>query len=316
MKVLRYLYLLTFSLNAFTGICQPSNNTNKSRKLLLRDEGLSQLSYVDIANPKKNWYVPVPPGRDMQLVGDGRVLIGTGTGYEEYDIKTGKKVSEQTAFKGTLSAQRLRNGNTLLSGTDLAGKKGVVLAEVDRAGGTHRIINFPQFNYVRLVRETSSGTFLVTSDTLVFESNDAGQIIWQANVISQKRPHSWQALRLASGQTIVSSGFAANFQIFGRDGTLVAKITGPPEVNPYFYAGFQILKNGNYVVTNWQGHGADHGTSGIQLLEYSPDGKLVWSWKQDPLKFSSVQGVIVLDGLNLKLLHVEDGNGILAPVRN
>jgi len=30
---------------------------------LLRDEGKSQLSYIDIANPDKNWYVPVPAGR-------------------------------------------------------------------------------------------------------------------------------------------------------------------------------------------------------------------------------------------------------------
>ena len=93
-------------------------------------------------------------------------------------------------------------------------------------------------------------------------------------------------------------------------------ITGPVEVNPNFYAGFQILRNGNYVVTNWQGHGADHGGSGIQLLEYSPEGKLVWSWKQDATKYSSLQAVIVLDGLDTNVMHVEDENGVLTPVKN
>src|ERR1043165_9544092 len=73
----------------------------KSRKLILRDEGLSQLSYVDIAHPEKNWFVAVPAGRDLQLVGDGRVLIGTGDGYVEHDIATGNKVKELTSFKGT-----------------------------------------------------------------------------------------------------------------------------------------------------------------------------------------------------------------------
>jgi hypothetical protein len=287
---------------------------SSKRKLLLRDEGLSQLAYVDVANPKSNWYIKVPAGRDLQLVGKGRVMIGTGTGYEERDIKTGEKVNELSSFAGTLSVRRLRNGNTMLVGLNLLDKKGVVLAEIDDAGASHRVINFPHLNYVRLVRETSKGTFLVTADTLVFETDDAGKILWQANVVSKKRPHSWQALRLANGQTIVSSGFAANFQIFSTDGSLVKTITGPVDVNPNFYAGFQILKNGNCVVTNWQGHGTDHGASGIQLLEYTPDGKLAWSWKQDSSKFSSLQGVIVLDGLNLKLLHVEDGSGVLSPV--
>jgi hypothetical protein len=53
----------------------------------------------------------------------------------------------------------------------------------------------------------------------------------------------------------------------------------------------------------------------VQLLEYTPGGKLVWSWKQDPEKFSSLQGVIVLDGLDISRMHVEDAEGVLAPVK-
>jgi hypothetical protein len=86
-------------------------------------------------------------------------------------------------------------------------------------------------------------------------------------------------------------------------------------VHPHFYAGFQVLSNGNYVVTNWQGHGPKFGASGVQLLEYTPGGKLVWSWKQDPEKFSSLQGVIVLDGLDISRMHVEDAEGVLSPVK-
>ncbi len=119
---------------------------------------------------------------------------------------------------------------------------------------------------------------------------------------------------MANGQTIVSTGYSKNFQLFSAEGSLITTITGPDEVNPSFFAGFQIVANGNYVVTNWQGHGPKFGASGTQVLEYSPDGKLVWSWKQDPEKFSSLQGVIVLDGLNTNFLHVENADGILAPV--
>ena len=304
--------LLALCATAFSqAICQAPSN----RQLLLRDEGLSKLSYVDIAHPQKNWYVAVPTGRDIQLVGRGRVLLGTGDGYEEREISTGNKVQELTTFKGTLSARRLRNGNTLLAGLNWQGKQGIVLTEVDDAGKVVRLINYPDFNYVRLIRETPSGTFLITSDSTVFEGNATGAIVWRAKITSKKRPHAWQALRLANGQTVVSSGYGGNFQIFAADGSPVKTITGPAEVNPNFFAGFQILKNGNLVVTNWQGHGPNFGASGTQVLEYNPSGELVWSWKQDPANYSSLQGVIVLDGLDLKKLHIEDADGKLTPVK-
>lgn len=305
------LFILFVTLEGFS--------QSEKRKLILRDEGLSQLTYVDLARPENNWFIQVPAGRDLQLIGNNKVLIGTGAGYEEREIKTGTKVKEVTSFKGVVAARRLRNGNTLITGLGMEGKKGIVLMEVDDDSKIKRIINFPEFEYVRLVRETTDGTYLITSDTTVFEGDSNGNILWKGKIAikgSRKTMHAWQALRLMNGQILVSAGFAGDFQIFSKEGKLINSITGPAEVKPYFYSGFQILKNGNYVVANWQGHGTDHGASGTQILEYSPDGRLVWSWKQDPARFSSVQGVIVLDGLDTKYLHVEDKDGKLAPVKN
>lgn len=287
----------------------------KKRRFLLRDEGLSQLSYIDLRNPQANWFVKVPSGRDIQLAGNGRVLIGTGNGYEEYEIATGKKVFELASYPGTISARRLRNGNTILAGSDWQGKQGIILVEVDKNSAIQRQIIFPAHTYLRLVRETVSGSFLITADELVFEGNAKGEIIWRATMAGIDKPHAWQAQRLSNGQTIVSTGYDKNLQIFSKDGKLLDSISGPAAVHPVFYAGFQILANGNYVVTNWQGHGSAFGASGIQLLEYTSKGKLVWSWKQDAEKFSSLQGVIVLDGLDVNRLHVEDGKGRLTPVR-
>lgn len=307
----RFITLLLFSFLLIPALSQNSKN----RFLLVRDEGIAQLSYINVENPKANWYVPVPAGRDMQLVGGGKVLIGTGSGYEEHDIKTGNKVYEITAFTGTIAAHRLKNGNTLLVGLNWQGKEGIVLVEIDSKGAIKRIIAYPGYDYVRLVRETTSGTFLVTSNDVVFEGDETGKIIWSAKLTGPEKIHAWQALRLENGNTIVSCGFAANFQILGPDGKILSTITGPAEVRPYFYAGFQILSNGNMIVANWQGHGPDHGRSGFQVLEYTPSGQLVWSWKQDAEKISSLQGVIALDGLDLNLLHVENEKGILAPVK-
>jgi hypothetical protein len=74
------------------------------------------------------------------------------------------------------------------------------------------------------------------------------------------------------------------------------------------------LANGNYVVANWEGHGPNNGAIGTQVLEYTPMGKLAWKWQQDAAKFSSLQAVIVLDGLDPDSLHVENIEGKLAPV--
>ncbi len=319
-------YFTAFLLISGLGIFSATNGQQKSlsstsfvhtpQKFILRDEGISQLSYEDLTNPGNNWYVKVPTGRDLQLVGNGSVLIGTGTGYEERKIATGEKVFELNNFPGTLSAHRLRNGNTILTGMNWQGKKGVVLVEVDKSGTIIRQIVYGGFTYLRLVRETSSGTFLVAAEDTVFEGNANGEVLWKARITGRmEKPHIWQALRLANGNTIVSTGYDAKLQLISPNGKLIDSISGPGEVNPNFYGGFQILSNGNYVVTNWQGHGPNFGNSGIQLLEYSPEGKLIWSWKQDAMKYSSIQGVIVLDGLDINYLHVENGNGVLVPIK-
>lgn len=307
---LRILFLITVCLFLVTA------SYSQQHRLLLRDEGISKLSYVDLDKPGKNWYVTVPAGRDLQLVGMGKVLIGTGTGYEERLIATGEKVAEVTSFNGTITARRLKNGNTLLTGLNWQDKKGIVLLEIDAAGKIIQSINYPAYPYVRLVRETANGSFLITTDTAVFEGTPKGEIVWRARVTGPEHPHCWQAVRLSNGNTIVSSGFAANFQVFDKQGKLIDSISGPASAHPYFFAGFQILKNGNRIVTNWQGHGAGHGGSGIQVLEYSPKGNLVWSWQQDPANYSSLQGIIVLDGLDIEKLNVEDNNGILSSVSN
>lgn len=289
--------------------------TGHPQRFLLRDEGRSQLGYTDLTDTAKNWTVAIPAGRDMQLVGNNRVLIGTNNGYEERDIANGNKVYELAGFPGTVSARRLKNGHTMLVGINWQDAKGIVLIEVNAAGTVLQKIVYPGFNYVRLLRETGNGNFLISSNDTIIEGNKQGAVIWMAKIISQKQPHAWQPVRFANGQTLVSGGYSGNMQLFGADGKLIKTISGPDEVKPNFYSGYHILPNHHIVVTNWQGHGPNNGALGTQLLEYDQDGKLVWSWKQDPARFSSLHAVIVLDQLDTKYLHVENEDGVLAAVK-
>jgi hypothetical protein len=102
----------------------------------------------------------------------------------------------------------------------------------------------------------------------------------------------------------------------GVDGKIVRQFGAaadvPPEVHPYFYATFQLLPDGDVVVANWQGHGTGRNYSGVQILEFDPKGAIVWQWS-DRAFVSSLQAVLVLDGLDTALLH-DERNGIMEPL--
>jgi hypothetical protein len=274
------------------------------RKLLLRDEGNSALHYVDLETPAKNWHQAVPVGRDLQLVGGRKLLIGTENGYEERQLDDGSVVKSVTDFPGTVSAHRLHNGNTLLSGVDFHGGKGINLVEVTAEGTVAKTITYPG-TYVRLIRESQGGHYLVAAENHVFEGDAEGQVVWDVTVQGHDMPHAWKALRLASGNVLVSGGYAASLQIFGADEQLEQTITGGEGAMPFFFADVQVLPGGSYVVANWQGHGAGMGEKGLQVLEYDSAGTLIWSWKQDASFVSSLQHLVVLDGLDLDKLQVE-----------
>ena len=283
----------------------PAVDPNK-RKLLLRDEGNSAVHYVDLGDPSKNWHQVVPTGRDLQLIGAHQFLIGTDNGYQERSLADGKVVKDVTSYPGTLAAHRLHNGNTLLSGVDFHGGKGIVLFQITPQGGAGPQIEYPG-TYVRMVREAAGDHFLMTADTHVFEGDTQGKVVWDVTVQGgPAAPHAWEALRLASGDVIISAGYAAGLEIFGADKQLKQTITGGDDAKPNYFADFQVMPSGNYVVANWQGHGVGLGANGLQLLEYDTAGKLVWSWKQDATFVSSLQNVIVLDGLDLDKLQVEN----------
>src|SRR6185436_11307544 len=102
--------------------------------LLVLDEGLWNLLRVDQNDPSKNWITHIDPKsppeikrpanwraapRDMQLIGNNRVLISHDAGYSEFDIATGKLLKEVATYTGIATARRLTNGHTLIAGVDL-----------------------------------------------------------------------------------------------------------------------------------------------------------------------------------------------------
>ncbi len=294
----------------------PLNAASIKHNFIAIDEGLGNLLHIDERDSSRNWIVPIgrPQARDMRLVGGNRILIGHNNGYSEFDLATGKLLTEVSSFSGVTSVRRLPNGNTLIGGVNLDGSAGVVVLETDSKNTVLHKTVYPG-NYVRLIRQTPQDTFLMGCDTLIKEGDGKGAFIWEAQV-DQFR-HAWKAVRLPGGNTLASAGYGAFMVELDRAGKVVRKFgqkgAVPEAVNPNFYATFQLMPNGDVVLANWQGHGPGHGSSGIQLLEYNKKGKIVWQWSK-PEKISSLQGILVLDKLDTRVLH-DERNGVMKPLK-
>ncbi len=279
------------------------------------DEGRATLLRINERDPSKNWIVPIgqPQTRDMQLAGGNKILIGHHRGYTEFDLALGRVVKEFAALEGVTAARRQPNGHTLIAGVDIAGAKGTAVLELDPDDReVHRAI-FPG-DYVRLIRQREQGSYLMCCTARVREGSRDGKYLREFPVDGFY--HAWKSLRLPDGHLIVTAGYGAFVVELDADGKILRKFGGkesvPEKVRPFFYAMFQLLPNGNIVLANWQGHGEGHGAEGVQLLEFNPRGEIAWSWSKADL-ISSLQGVLVLDGLDTTKLHDERG-GILSPV--
>jgi len=279
------------------------------------DEGLGNLLHVNERLPSKNWIIPIgqPQTRDMQLVGGNQILIGHHHGYTEFDIATGRIVKEFKVFEGVTAVRRQPNGHTLIAGVNLAGITGVVVLELDANDKEIHQAVFPG-DYVRLIRQTNDNTYLMCCNDRIREGSRDGKYLREFPVAGFY--HAWKSLRLASGHLIVTAGYGAFVVELNASGKILRKFGGkesvPDKVRPFFYAMFQLLPNGNLVLANWQGHGPGLGNFGVQLLEFNSAGEIAWSWSKADL-ISSLQGVLVLDGLDTAKLH-DERSGVMQPV--
>ena len=278
-------------------------------EFVLYDDNGGNLLYVNNAKPSMNWTTKSGTGRDLQLIGGGLVMLGKSDGWDEYRLSDGVKSGGQHGLAGTQAVHRLADGTTVLatvSGTS------IVLNLVTTTGQMKSQITYPGFSYVRLVRPTSSGTYLVAADTVVFEGDASGKVLSQIAIPGGM--HTWKAMRLANGNIAVTSGYGATLVVFDATGKLLVTMGGKDQpmataIAPQFYADFHVMPSGNFFVANSQ---ADRVMdNSIQLLEYNSAGLLVWQQKQ-PMGIHSVEEAIVLDGLDTSKLQVEPAGQLVS----
>ena len=289
----------------------PASAAEVKHRFLAVDESRQQLVYVDQFDSSKDWILKLPiKHRDIQLVGDDVLLLSSLEGFHEYDLTDRRMVKEVKDYPGTVSARRLPDGRTIL----VCNAPGVTLFELAPDGKVLRKSKF-DVPTTRVVRMTPQGTILFGSANRVFEGDLDGNILKQHTL--PEKVWAYQTVRLPSGNLLVSGGYDPRMLEVDPEGKVV-KAIGPRQTGQekdlglHLFAGFQVLKNGHIVMSNWSGHGPEDSRKGVQIVEFDPEGEVVWKW-HDPEQAGSIDGVIVLDELDTGVLN-DDVSSVLGPV--
>ena len=283
-------------------------------RMLIGDESRAQLLYVDQQDPSKDWVLKLPARyRDLQLVGGGRVMMNTPDGYREYRLSDRAMIKEVKGYPGAMSARRLPDGRTVLG----CAAQGVTVYELAADDKLLRKANF-KAGSLRLLRLTPQNTFLFGCNQQVFEGDWSGKPPKTLALKEKEGAWIYQALRKPDGHLLVSAGYNPCVLELDPEGHVLKKFggkdgAGAKELGYHFFAGFQVLANGNLVVSNWSGHGAGDSSKGVQLIEYTPAEQIVWKW-HDASRAGSIHGIIVLDDLDASVLN-DDVSGVLGPVK-
>lgn len=267
-------------------------------RFIAMDESRAQLHYVDQFDSYKDWKIQLAgPYRDAQLAGH-RVIVSTHNGYDEYDFQTQEKVKSvaDAKFSKSETVIRLPNGNSIL-GCNLSKKQGggVRFFELDENDEVLRDVTFPKLHHLRLARLAKDGSLLFGCDNKVIIGQWDGT--HQEFVTKKEKRHIYEVEELANGNLRVSTGYGAVLEEWTRDGQFVRTLCGgtPPEGFFYlFFCNAQQLKNGNWIVSNWTGHGKDDSQKGVQLIEFDGNNQIVWSW-HDPERAGTLHGVIIVE---------------------
>jgi hypothetical protein len=279
------------------------------------DESRKQLLFVDEYHPENDWTLKLPAEatpRDLQAIGNHRVLVASGGGYIECDVRTRKIVRQVDCVDDmVISLRRLPSGNTLLIGRDSG-----MLYEVDPDGQVIRQVKLP-VTFARVMRFTPAGTLVVCPDSQIMEFDMSGNVIRTVPLKVQEdhRPakrSGYHIVKKPNGNYLVSTCYAVGIAEVDPSGKIVHQLGGrnTPEaaaMNWIAFCGFQVLPNGNTITTTWNGHGAEDSLAGPQLVEFDSQGKLVWQW-HDSDRAGSILAVIVVDQLDTADLLEEKGH--------
>ncbi len=252
--------------------------TGKARSLFAADYE-KKIAAVVNADNSVGLSLPIQSIHDAQPLPNGNWLLqttftevievdGKGTQVWKYKPSNEKGRVEIHAFR------RLDNGLTMVAES---GSSRIV--EVNKEGAVvHatpiRVSKPDPHRDTRLVRITPAGTYLVAheGEKCIREYDRMGAIVWEYEVGSQL----YSAVRLSNGNTLVGTGDGHRVIEVTKDKKIVWEIK-ESELEGIKLAWITMvdrLPNGNTWIVNCHA-----GKDNPQILEVTPEKKVVWSFK-------------------------------------
>ncbi len=285
-----------------------SEQTGTARRVLAADSSTKLLAIVG-ADGTPEWEIKVGAIHDAHLLSNGNILLQQGWTKVQEVTRDKQVVWEYDAAKANPGQrvevhafQRLDNGLTLVAESGPAriievAKDGTVKHEVKL-----KVTNPHAHSDTRLVRKLASGNYLVAheKDGCVREYDAAGKVVWEFEVPlfgkERKGGHGpegfgnalYSAIRLANGHTLIGAGNGHSVLEVTPAKKIVWKIeqNDLPGITLAWVTRVARLANGNTLIGNCHA-----GPENPQIIEVTPDKKVVWTWK-DFTKFGNSTTVV------------------------
>lgn len=246
---------------------------------------------------KITWSHKAPDSNDIWLLPSGNILFTTGKGVLEV-TQDNDTVFRYNSESNIFACQRLRNGNTFVAECN-TGR----MLEISPEGEIVKSVTIlPEgtadagFAFMRNARRLDNGHFLVAhyAGEKVSEYDRDGREVWSVPVPGGV--HS--VARLFDGNTMVAvtdRNHNPRLMEFDRRGRCVWEFSNSdlPGEPLKFLGGFNLLPDGNILLTNWTGH--ENGGEKTHLLLINRDKKVLATLGDFPgiVTMSSVHAVTV-----------------------
>jgi hypothetical protein len=248
--------------------------------LLYAAEGASKILRYD-SEGKVAWEYPAQMARDVWALPNGNVLFCFNRDYEPSKHDNPSGVLEVTQDKQIVfsfsttgqvwSCQRMRDGSTLVGASSQGSL--LVVDPKTQVVQSIRLLSSPGHSCLRNARQLANGNFLVAEESAraAREYSSGGELVREIKVAFA--PYS--VIRLDNGNTVIC-GQQSAVEVDPADRILWSvKGNDFPELGIRWFAGLQILPNGNRFFCNAGGK--------VPFLEMTLDKRILW---QSPVTMS------------------------------